>query len=92
VADAFQDSEYFLPKIALQDQLGLDVEVISLKRDPIEIYSNFSRIGLLDVSKTIPRAAPAQDAHRSWGVKGSGWPLSKKFKAFRVEGPKTQGS
>src|SRR5215510_16318086 len=43
VADAFQDSEYFLPKIALQDQLGLDVEVISLKRDPIEIYSNFLR-------------------------------------------------
>ena len=38
VADAFQDSEYFLPKIAFQDQLGLDVEV---KRDPIEIYSNF---------------------------------------------------
>jgi hypothetical protein len=31
VADAFQDSEYFLPKIALQDQLGLNVEVISLK-------------------------------------------------------------
>ena len=50
VADAFQDSEYFLPKIALQDQLGLDVEVISLKRDPI--YSNFSRIGLLDVGST----------------------------------------
>ena len=59
VADAFQDSEYFLPKIALQDQLGLDVEVISLKRDPIEIYSNFSRIGLLDVSKTIQEADPA---------------------------------
>ena len=58
VADAFQDSEYFLPKIALQDQLGLDVEVISLKRDPIEIYSNFSRIGLLDVNKTIQEADP----------------------------------
>ena len=58
VADAFQDSEYFLPKIALQDQLGLDVEVISLKRDPIEIYSNFSRIGLLDVGKTIQEADP----------------------------------
>ena len=58
VADAFQDSEYFLPKIALQDQLGLDVEVISLKRDPIEIYSNFSRIELLDVSKTIQKADP----------------------------------
>ena len=55
VADAFQDSEYFLPKIALQDQLGLDVEV---KRDPIEIYSNFSRIGLLDVNKTIQEADP----------------------------------
>jgi deglycase len=55
VADAFQDSEYFLPKIALQDQLGLDVEV---KRDPIEIYSNFSRIGLLDVNKTILEADP----------------------------------
>jgi protease I len=58
VADAFQDSEYFLPKIALQDQLGLDVEVISLKRDPIEIYSYFSRIGLLDVNKTIQEADP----------------------------------
>ena len=53
VADAFQDSEYFLPKIALQDQLGLDVEVISLKRDPIEIYSNFSRIGLLKLYPVI---------------------------------------
>jgi hypothetical protein len=28
VADAFQDSEYFLPKIAFQDQLDLDVELI----------------------------------------------------------------
>jgi len=43
VADAFQDSEYFLPKIALQDQLGMDVEVTSAKRDPIEIYSYSSR-------------------------------------------------
>jgi protease I len=59
VADAFQDSEYFLPKIAMQDQLGLDVEVISTKRDPIEIYSYFSRIGLLDVNKTIEEAEPS---------------------------------
>src|SRR4030095_2643180 len=58
VADAFQDSEYFLPKIALQDQLGLDVEVISSKREPIEIYSYFSRIGMLDVDKTIQEADP----------------------------------
>jgi len=58
VADAFQDSEYFLPKIALQDQLGLDVEVISTKKEPVEIYSYFSRIGLLDVDKSIDDAAP----------------------------------
>jgi len=58
VADAFQDSEYFLPKIALQDQLGLDVEVISMKKEPIEIYSYFSRIGMLDVDKTIDDADP----------------------------------
>jgi hypothetical protein len=34
VANAFQDSEYFLPKIAFQDQLDLDVEVISTKKEP----------------------------------------------------------
>jgi deglycase len=53
VADGFQDSEYFLPKIALQDQLGLDVEVVSTKKEPIEIYSYFRRIGVLDVDKSI---------------------------------------
>ena len=58
VADAFQDSEYFLPKIALQDQLGLDVEVISIEKKPIEIYSYFSRIGMLDVDKAIGDADP----------------------------------
>ena len=58
VADAFQDSEYFLPKIALQDQLGLDVEVISIEKKPIEIYSYFSRIGLLDVDRAIDDANP----------------------------------
>jgi protease I len=58
VADAFQDSEFFLPKIALQDQLGLDVEVISSKRAPIEIYSYFSRIGMLDVNRTVAEADP----------------------------------
>jgi protease I len=58
VADAFQDSEYFLPKIALQDQLGLDVEVVSTNKEPIEIYSYFSRIGMLDVNKSIDEADP----------------------------------
>ena len=54
-ADGFQDSEYFLPKIAIE-KLGVDTEVISLAREPIEIYSFFSRIGLLDVQKTIEEA------------------------------------
>jgi protease I len=58
VADAFQDSEYFLPKIALEDDLGLQVEVVSLTREPVEIYSYFSRIGTLDVNKTIQEANP----------------------------------
>jgi protease I len=58
VADAFQDSEFFLPKIALQDQVGVDVEVVSSKRAPIEIYSYFSRIGVLDVDKTVAEADP----------------------------------
>lgn len=58
VADAFQDSEYFLPKIALQDHLGLEVEVVSSKKQPIEIYSYFARIGMLDVDRTIKEADP----------------------------------
>jgi protease I len=58
VADAFQDSEFFLPKIAMQDQLDLDVEVVSTTKEPIEIYSYFSRIGMLDVNKSIDEADP----------------------------------
>jgi protease I len=57
-ADGFQDSEYFLPKIEIE-KLGLETEVISLSCAPIEIYSFFSRIGLLDVQKTIDEANPA---------------------------------
>ena len=58
VADGFQDSEYFLPKIEIE-KLGIETEVISLGRQPVEIYSFFSRIGLLDVQKTIQEASPA---------------------------------
>jgi protease I len=58
VADGFQDSEYFLPKIEIE-KLGFETEVISLGRQPVEIYSYFSRIGLLDVQKTIQEASPA---------------------------------
>jgi deglycase len=57
VADAFQDSEFFLPKIALED-MGVRVEVVSTSSTPIEIYSYFTRIGHLDVNKTIDAAEP----------------------------------
>jgi protease I len=57
-ADGFQDSELFLPKIAIE-KLGVETQVISLTPDPIEIYSFFSKIGLLDVQKAIEEADPA---------------------------------
>jgi hypothetical protein len=61
-ADEFQDSEYFLPKIEIE-KLGLETEVISLSRAPIEIYSFFSRIGLLDVQKTIDEVGKCPSCH-----------------------------
>src|SRR5262245_53666379 len=57
-ADGFQDSELFLPKIAIE-KLGIETQIISLSRDPIEIYSFFSKIGLLIVQKAIEEADPA---------------------------------
>ena len=57
LADAFQDSEYFLPKHELE-RAGARTEVISLHSKPVEIYSYFSRIGLLDVDQTIRDADP----------------------------------
>ncbi len=57
VADGFQDAEYFLPKVEIE-KLGVGTEVLSIRKDPIEIYSFFSRIGLLDVQKTLQEAVP----------------------------------
>jgi protease I len=57
LADAFQDSEYFLPKFEIETA-GTQMEVISLDSKPIEIYSYFSRIGTLAVDKTIRDADP----------------------------------
>src|SRR5215468_7210027 len=57
LADAFQDSEYFLPKFAIEGS-DVQMEVISLESRPIEIYSYFSRIGTLDVDKTIRDVDP----------------------------------
>ena len=59
LADAFQDSEYFLPKFEIENA-GAKMEVISIEAKPIEIYSYFSRIGTLEVDKTV-RDADAGD-------------------------------
>jgi len=61
LADGFQDSEFFLPKFDIENA-GAQTEVISLASEPIEIYSYFSRIGTLDVNKTIGDADPADYA------------------------------
>ena len=57
VADAFQEEEYFLPKIAL-NEAGFQVEVVSSRKQPVEIYSYFARTGLLDVDRAIMEVRP----------------------------------
>ena len=57
VADAFQEEEYFFPKIAL-NEAGYEVEVVSSRKEPVEIYSYFARTGLLDVERAITDARP----------------------------------
>jgi putative intracellular protease/amidase len=57
VADAFQEEEYFFPKIAL-NEAGYQVEVVSSRKEPVEIYSYFTRTGLLDVQGAIMEARP----------------------------------
>src|SRR4029434_9211362 len=57
VADAFQEEEYFFPKVAL-NEAGYQVEVVSSHKEPIEIYSYFARTGLLDVDRAIDEARP----------------------------------
>ena len=37
VADAFQEEEYFFPKVAL-NEAGYQVEVVSSRKEPVEIY------------------------------------------------------
>src|SRR5215831_14349802 len=55
VADAFQEEEYFFPKVAL-NEAGYQVEVVSSRKQPVEIYSYFARTGLLDVERAITEA------------------------------------
>ena len=58
VADAFQDSEYFLPKIEIE-KLGVETETVSISKTPVEIYSFFRAIGHLNIDKSIGEAKPA---------------------------------
>jgi putative intracellular protease/amidase len=57
IADAFQEEEYFFPKVAL-NEAGYEVEVVSSRKEPVEIYSYFARTGLLDVERAITEAGP----------------------------------
>jgi protease I len=59
VADGFQEEEFFFPKVAL-NKAGYGVQVVSLGREPIEIYSFFRRTGLLDVDRTLDEARPEE--------------------------------
>jgi hypothetical protein len=57
VADAFQEEEYFFPRVAL-NEAGYQVEVVSSRKEPVEIFSYFVRTGLLDVDRAIAEARP----------------------------------
>src|SRR5262249_7617610 len=57
VTDAFQEEEYFFPKFAL-NEAGYQVEVVSSRKQQVEIYSYFARTGLLDVERAIADARP----------------------------------
>lgn len=59
VADAFQEEEFLFPKVAL-NEAGYRVEVVSSRRDPVEIYSYFARTGLLDVERAIAEVRPEE--------------------------------
>jgi protease I len=61
LADAFQEEEFFFPKVAL-NKAGYAIEVVSIGKAPIEIYSYFRRTGLLDVDRAIGEADPTQYA------------------------------
>lgn len=58
VADGFQDSEYFLPKIEIE-KLGIETETVSISKRPVEIYSFFRAIGHLNIDRAVDEAEPA---------------------------------
>lgn len=56
VADAFQDSEFFLPKIEIA-KLGYEIEIVSVRKEPVDMWSFFGPIGKLTVDKSIDEAS-----------------------------------
>jgi deglycase len=59
VADGFQEEEYFLPKVGLNNA-GYHVDVVSPHKAPVEIYSYFARTGLLDVDFAVSEVRPSE--------------------------------
>ena len=57
IADAFQDSEYFLPKIEIE-KMGVITEIVSLKTEPVTMWSFFDVLGTISVDKTIEQVNP----------------------------------
>src|SRR5262245_7817116 len=52
VADGFQEEECLVPRFAMQ-LLGASVNIVSLVRSPIDIYSYFERVGTYEVDYAI---------------------------------------
>jgi protease I len=52
VADGFQEEECLVPRFALQ-LLGARVDIVSLSRAPIEIYSYFEPVGTYNVDYAV---------------------------------------
>jgi protease I len=57
VADGFQEEECLVPRFALQ-LLGARVDIVSLSRRPVEIYSYFEKVGTYDVDYSIDEVDP----------------------------------
>jgi protease I len=57
IGDAFQEEEYIIPRFALM-QAGYCVDVVSSRKEPVEMYSYFARTGLLDVDYAVSEARP----------------------------------
>ena len=58
IADGFQEEECLVPRFALQ-LLGARVDMVSLARAPVEIYSYFEKVGTYDVDHSIDEVDPS---------------------------------